>query len=148
MQLARGDQMREPGPDGKMDLSPSWYISRVDDKEVVDEKLVRDKFLTPKVAVFDFPTPIKVLSAACGAAHLLVAGRPMDGKGDTLVFSAGLNSCGQLGLVTPEDDPYIHKLTPVSNSHCENRLLLYCQRSPDHFTLCHHRLTFSRGRRL
>ena len=63
--------MREPGPDGKMDLSPSWYISREGDVEVVDEQLVREKFLAPTVAIFDYPTPIKVLSAACGSAHLV-----------------------------------------------------------------------------
>ena len=55
----------------------------------------------------------------------IVAGRPKDGKGESLVFAAGLNSCGQLGLVTAADDPYIHKLTPVSHSQCKMVLGLH-----------------------
>lgn len=68
--------------------------------EVVDQKLIQERFLKPLPPLWKGMLPntkMSVLSVSCGDSHMLVAARK-PGSADSHVYSTGLNNYGQLGL--------------------------------------------------
>ncbi|GKZ00481.1 hypothetical protein MPSEU_001000600 [Mayamaea pseudoterrestris] len=79
------------------DLGRSSYISVVNEEKVVNEDFIAKHLMMPAPAVFALGLKVDVLSVACGQFHLVVAGRPMNGNGESFVYVSGHNGFGQLG---------------------------------------------------
>jgi len=96
-ELARSKNMKEPDARGRYKIGREWYVMVVDDRKRILTDIIRKHFLTPAPVIYENPDVKKtVLSVACGESHLLVAAREA-GQFQSCVYSAGLNSFGQIG---------------------------------------------------
>jgi hypothetical protein len=110
------------------------YVYCDQDQKMFYEDVLR-QFLRSAVVQFPAPFPqrAEVLSVACGAVSVLVVARDPAARWGT-VFSAGANSCGQLGVGhaadpidlvrNPRLEPYRYELREV-RIHATSLRLLY-----------------------
>ena len=105
--------MATPNNKGEYDVGPQLYSKIVDDKNVFDLPLIREKYMTPLPPRFNWGSARKsVVTVGCGLYHMLVVAREPD-VADTHVYSTGSNGYGQLGL---GDTQTRHELTLVCDT--------------------------------
>lgn len=119
-ELGRSADMATPNADGGYNLFPhdmKYYKEGADGNEYIDERIIVDKFLSPKPPRYNWGSPKKrVLTVACGQYHILVVAQEPSSS-QTHTYSAGNNGFGQLGHGDVQNR---HELTLIKYLEGEN----------------------------